>query len=159
TLSACWAGLRVFRGQTLGAASYVCQPARVVLVMLSFAVLGPQLRNWAGVNASDFSRNPHLLFLLSSVFERPFDSLEISPDVRDSSAQGPLCVGGLLGNPPKNVIVIVGESINARHIEAYGCQLPTTPNLRRLAPISLTFENYYAQANYSLAAQMPIFHG
>jgi arylsulfatase A-like enzyme len=158
TLSAHWAGLHAFRGVWRAAASYACRPAPVFLLLLSLAVLGPPLRNWAGVGASDFSRNPHLLFLLS-VVKQSFEPLEIATAYDDRNADRPVHVNGLLVNPPKNLIVIVGESINARHIEAYGCPLPTTPNLRRLAPISLTFENYYAPANYSLGSQMPIFHG
>jgi len=158
TLSAHWAGLRAFRDRWRAAANYACRPAPVFLLILSLAVLGPPLRNWAGVGASDFSRNPHLLFLLSIV-KQSFEPLEIAAAYDDRNADRPVHAGGLLANPPKNLIVIVGESINARHIETYGCPFPTTPNLRRLAPISLTFENYYAPANYSVGSQMPIFHG
>jgi arylsulfatase A-like enzyme len=68
---------------------------------------------------------------------------------------------GLLARRPKNVIVIAAESVCARYLETYGCPMATTPCLRRLDEEgkSLTFENFYATANHSIASALPIFGG
>jgi len=48
------------------------------------------------------------------------------------------------GDVPKNVIVIVCESLSAQHLSLYGSKLNTWPRMQAEARHSLVFQNYYS---------------
>src|SRR5439155_17394750 len=50
---------------------------------------------------------------------------------------------------PRNVIVMVLESVGAKYLSLYGSQYPTTPNLSAEASHALVFDNFYANAPYT----------
>lgn len=53
---------------------------------------------------------------------------------------------------PRNVIVVVGESVGAKYLSLYGSKLKTWPHMEAEAAHSLTFRNFYAHiANTSNA--------
>jgi hypothetical protein len=141
------------------AASLACRPARIVAALAVVACAIPT--SWAYVDTgwSDFARNPHLV-LVQSLLEPP---LELDgPDEGDGADPVPGCPdvdSPRLAHPPANLIIIIVESVGLRFFETYGGPLPTTPNLRRLAPRSVAFKNYYATANYSFGSSMSLFGG
>ena len=142
-----------------GASRLMCRPALLVLLAVGLLILGPTLRRWAGTEGNDLGRNP-LLVMLSSFLERkPWFVDGVAANDVNPMIGRPSFSGQLLADPPKNLIVIVGESVNARHFELYGCPFPTTPNLRALASKSLIFENHYALSNYSFGSGVPLFTG
>jgi arylsulfatase A-like enzyme len=154
-----WVGLRAFPSFWQTAGRRLCRPVPIALLAVGLFRLAPTLQRTTGLKDSDFGRNPHLLFLIS-LLQQPIDFADgARPGWKEPTPGRPLHAAQLLANPPKNLIIIVAECVNARHIETYGCPLPTTPNLRRLAPMSLTFDRFYAASNYSLGTAMPIFAG
>ncbi len=50
---------------------------------------------------------------------------------------------------PKNVIIIVLESVGAKYLRLYGSPLEVTPNLDREAQHALVFDNIYAHASFT----------
>ncbi|HKI35368.1 MAG TPA: sulfatase-like hydrolase/transferase [Gemmataceae bacterium] len=116
-------------------------------------------------SADDYAHNPHLHFVRSL-----FGTVSFG----DDGGGDPVAAGvppahyipghpghhpGLLAARPTNVILITAESVNSRFLETYGCRMGTTPFLRRLDEEgrSLTFENFYATSNKTIASALPIF--
>ena len=50
---------------------------------------------------------------------------------------------------PRNVIVVVLESVGTRYMSLYGSPFQTTPNLAAESSNALIFDNFYAQASYT----------
>ena len=46
--------------------------------------------------------------------------------------------------PPRNVVLVVLDSVRADHVGAYGYERPTTPRLDALASKGIQFERAYA---------------
>ncbi|MHA3775150.1 sulfatase-like hydrolase/transferase [Verrucomicrobiota bacterium sgz303538] len=57
---------------------------------------------------------------------------------------------------PKNVIVIVLESVGAKYLSLYGSRYGTTPNLVSEAKNALVFENFYAHVPYTFCSFMAL---
>jgi glucan phosphoethanolaminetransferase (alkaline phosphatase superfamily) len=134
-------------------------PAALVLVGVSQAAQRDIVRD----GADDFARNPHLHFVRSLFVESQFgEDSDAAPVTTEDEHYVPGHPGhhpGLLARRPTNVIVITAESVNSRFLETYGCPMATTPFLRRLDREggSLTFENFYATSNKTIASALPIF--
>jgi arylsulfatase A-like enzyme len=62
----------------------------------------------------------------------------------------------LPGAPPKNVIVIVLESVGTKYLSLYGSRYNTTPTLNEEAAHALVFDNFYAHAPYSFCSFMTL---
>jgi arylsulfatase A-like enzyme len=60
------------------------------------------------------------------------------------------------GSPPKNVIVIVLESVGAKYLSLYGSSYNTTPTLIEEAAHALVFENFYAHVPYTFCSFMAL---
>ena len=60
------------------------------------------------------------------------------------------------GAPPKNVIVIVLESVGTRYLSLYGSSYNTTPALVEEAIHALVFENFYAHVPHSSLSFMAL---
>jgi arylsulfatase A-like enzyme len=135
------------------------------LLTAGAVLVGGALAARAGLVAGgdcDYCHNPHLHFACS-LFDpaTPVAADEGGDD--DTLAElmpgRPGHTAGLLERAPKNIIVIAAESVGTRYLETYGSRIPTTPCLRRLdgEGRSLTFENFYATANHTIASALPIF--
>ncbi len=60
------------------------------------------------------------------------------------------------GAPPKNVIVIVLESVGTKYLSLYGSSYDTTPTLVEEAAHALVFENFYAHVQYTFCSFMAL---
>ncbi len=60
------------------------------------------------------------------------------------------------GVPPKNLIVIVLESVGNKYLSVYRSSYNTTPTLVEEAAHALVFENFYAHAPYSFCSFMAL---
>lgn len=61
--------------------------------------------------------------------------------------------------PGCNVVLISMDTVRSDHVGAYGYELPTTPNLDRLATRSAVFEHAVSQAAWTLPAHGSIMTG
>lgn len=57
---------------------------------------------------------------------------------------------------PKNVIVIVLESVGTKYLSLYGSQYASTPNLAAESKHALVFDNFYAHAPYTFCTFMAV---
>ncbi|MCB1192156.1 MAG: sulfatase [Leptospiraceae bacterium] len=73
-----------------------------------------------------------------------------------------------LGNPilylensykKPNVILIVIDAVRRDALGLYGCKIPTSPNLDKLAKESIVFEKAFANANWTKPSMISMFHG
>ena len=60
------------------------------------------------------------------------------------------------GAPPKNVIVIVLESVGTKYLSLYRSRYNTTPTLVEEAAHALVFENFYAHVPYTFCSFMAL---
>lgn len=60
--------------------------------------------------------------------------------------------------PPKNVIVVVMESVGARYLSVYGSQYDTTPTLRAESKHAMVFDRFHAHVGYTFCSMMPIVY-
>ena len=58
--------------------------------------------------------------------------------------------------PPRNVLVVVLESIGAKYMSLYGSPYDTTPRLAAEAAHAVVFDRFYAHVGYTFCAMMPI---
>ena len=58
--------------------------------------------------------------------------------------------------PPKNVILIVLESVGTKYLSLYRSRYNTTPNLNEEASNALVFENFYAHTPYTACSFMAL---
>lgn len=148
-----------FWGRT---ASRLCRPGGLVLFALLVGGSAPWLQqSLMADTVGDYGHNPHLHFV-RSLLRNGTTFLTIDPDeadVEDFLPGRPGHTPNLLAARPKNLIVITLESVRASHFQAYGCPLPTTPRLQALADRSLVFDNFYANANHSIASAHSILCG
>ena len=57
----------------------------------------------------------------------------------------------------RNVILIVADSLYARHLGAYGYERPTSPTLDRLAETGVLFGKAYSQTSWTLSSVSSLF--
>jgi arylsulfatase A-like enzyme len=146
-------------------AGLVCRPVPLVVAVLVLAAVGQAAQREVVTDSSrDYARNPHLHFLASlfgtaSPWEGVVEASQSADDQVEYLLGKPGHHPGLLPRPPKNIILITAESVNSRFLETYGCRMGTTPFLRSLDEEggSLTFENFYATSNKTIASALPIF--
>lgn len=106
--------------------------------------------------------SPHYDLVRSSVAElfhsdpagfEDVDLANLPADFHSAPALPP--AAGLAGRP-KNLIVIVGESVGAHYLSLYGSPLKTSPNLEAEAASSLVFDNYYSHVENTSCALFAI---
>src|SRR5207249_4987557 len=108
--------------------------------------------------SDDFAHNAHLLFARSLLPDSSLDDDDgAAGDVNDFLPGQPRHTPNRLQKSPTNIIVVVLESGGAIYMQNQGYPLPTTPQLCKLREKSLTFDNFYATANHSIASALPIF--
>lgn len=124
--------------------------------------------NWFTAQERHFPESPHWVLLqsmlmnpgarsgLGAVQVLPEDLAELSPGATTSARAPSARLAGAAGEiRPKNIIVIVMESVGARYLSLYGSRYDTTPNLVAEQKNALVFRNYYAPVGwtaYSLIA-------
>lgn len=124
--------------------------------------------NWFTAQERHFSESPHWVLVqsillnanahagLSAIQVLPEDLHELSPGVESSMRLPTPQLTGATGTVrPKNIVLIVMESVGARYLSLYGSQFDTTPNLVAEQKHALVFRNYYAPVGwtaYSLIA-------
>jgi arylsulfatase A-like enzyme len=74
----------------------------------------------------------------------------------DRQGTAPYSGLSLRGPPPKNVIVIVLESVGTKYLSLYGSRYNTTPTLVEEATYAVVFENFYAHAPRSCLSFMAL---
>lgn len=147
--------------------------ARLVLLAVAAAwlALGTQLAGsvWFVAQDRHLVDSPHTVFLeslvlavagsgagLSDVEVDPQDLLDFkSATPAQPGAPGTRAATGLPAERPRNVIVIVLESVGSRYLGIYGSQRDTTPRLLAEQSSALVFDSYYAPVAwtaYSLIA-------
>ncbi|MGQ0642807.1 MAG: sulfatase [Gemmatimonadaceae bacterium] len=62
------------------------------------------------------------------------------------------------GNTP-NVLLLILDTVGAKHLSLYGYPRPTAPNLERMAKTSLVFDNAFATSSWSLPSHTGILTG
>jgi arylsulfatase A-like enzyme len=149
---------RFWRGLTWG----LCRPL-VLLLLIGGLAAGGQVAQ-GGLfpgTGRDFAQNPHLLLVRSFFWNLHFGDLDDLPpgDEEEYRPGNPLPANLPLAKRPRNAILIVLESAGSKYLSAYGYPLPTTPCLERLRDRSLTFENFYATANHTIASALPLLGG
>lgn len=90
---------------------------------------------------------PALLTLPTSVGSQDFEPLAAGPERASRAPRG--------GDPVRNVLIVVLESVAAEYLQPYGGRHPVTPTLQALQSRAALFESIYAPAPYtttSLAA-------
>lgn len=60
---------------------------------------------------------------------------------------------------PMNIVLIVADTLAAKHMSLYGYERPTTPFLEKLAQDSFVFDQAYANASYTLPSHATLFTG
>lgn len=109
-------------------------------------------------------RNAHWQFAKSAWDAWRSDSLTIDPldrDSLDASEFVPLAPASqvaqlVTAGRPKNVVLLVLESVGAEYLQLYGAPYDNTPELHSLADHSLVFDSIYAQCPSSAKALVAI---
>ena len=128
----------------------IVQGAGLLVLLLVVRRAEDQLR-WVMPLQGELARNPHVVLASSCITELLGGrSIVLDHDYppeyeRDFSTIG----DGIQPTPglkrgPKNVIVIVCESLGTQHMALFGGKWPTTPNLQKESGHSLVFDGFYA---------------
>jgi arylsulfatase A-like enzyme len=112
--------------------------------------------------------NPHVELIRSTVvglcgsrqvaFPKDFPPEDLA-EFRTLKTRG-ATAGGFAPLPgaarPRNVIVVVLESVGARYMSLYGSRYETTPNLAAESRHALVFDNFYSHLGYTFCSFMAI---
>jgi arylsulfatase A-like enzyme len=141
----------------------LCRPALLALAI-------PATFFWADTVQSgeffdvdtDFVRSPHLVLARSYLGESGLNDVPVDPDadVSDFLAGNPRLHGNLpLARRPRNIVVIVLESVSTTYMDLHNGPWPLNPRLKKLEQEgkALVFDNFYATANHSIASGLPLF--
>lgn len=128
---------------------------RILLIMVLIGWYGVARVSISGQPGSDLARaaqNPHLLLATSFINEKflhPNQDLGIefatdySSDFQTVAQRGGSITPNLRRGP-KNVIVVVCESVSTQFLSLYGSSYQTWPRMERHAADAMVFENYHA---------------
>jgi arylsulfatase A-like enzyme len=144
------------------AARGLCRPVVLLVLIGSLGgVCSATLRTWFDDHQGDFARSPHLLLARSLFWDVTFGDLgegEAEVADLDDFLPGRARLSLLpLRERPRNIILVVIESGGSAYFDTYGAGLGATPCLDSLRGRSLTFENFYATANHTIASALPLF--
>ena len=145
-------------------------PVILVSILLAWSALGcwQYYRGPRPIFMPHLSVNPHIELARSTwnaLADAGKPSLQIAyprhyldefqtRSMRQASA--PSAWGGNSVVPPKNVIVIVLESVGTKYLSLYGSPYNTTPQLNEEAVNALVYENFYAHAPYTFCSFMAL---
>jgi arylsulfatase A-like enzyme len=135
----------------------------VVLLIVAGILIAVSLfarQRWFTPVTGDFPQNPHLLLARSWIrsmrtirFDGGDDSARADL-VPVAWSQPPVAVDG---PRPRNIIVIVLESVGAIYLHDYGSPFATTPRLDAIAGRSLVFDNIYSTSNNTVPSGLSLF--
>lgn len=113
------------------------------------------------------ARNPHYN-ILASTFQELFSSRRANlggafpPEYLDDfklAAEREYPRLATQRSRPKNVIVIVLESVAAQYMSVYGSQFDTTPNLSAEAAHAMVLDRGYSQSGWTYLSRLPLMYG
>lgn len=166
-----WLARRGWLGRALARVGPKCTAVSLALVALGGGVCERYVRvraDWADPNRWErrIAQSPHWVFVSSCLAEfskeKPFTQnfafdRNDDSDFRRPAERGPAQPLAAAKQRPKNVILIVLESIAAEYFGVQGSRFDTTPNLDRLAKErGVVFDNAYAQAASSCKSLLSI---
>jgi hypothetical protein len=137
-------------------------------VAIDFRVGTRQVKDaWDGRDDKGITRSAHWTFLASCISEltggehvrvnEPYPR-DYADDFRTIAQRG-----GSAPTPcparPKNVIVVVLESVSSHYLSLYGSPYDTTPRLIREAQNSLVFDNVYSHVGMTANSMVSILLG
>jgi len=111
------------------------------------------------------AKSPHLRLIESLVVVSPMvcstDFAADAPEFEDFRPSTPMVEAARPPAicPPKNIVLVVLESVGARHLGLYGAPYDNTPNLERLSERAMVFENIYSQCPSSSKAMLVLLSG
>ena len=133
----------------------------VVWICTGLALLSPDSKKRRA------ERNPHYE-ILASTFQELFSSHSANlggafpPEYLDDfklAAEREYPRLATQGPRPKNVIVIVLESVAAQYMSVYGSQFDTTPNLSAEAEHAMVMDRGYSQSGWTYLSRLPLLYG
>lgn len=140
------------------AARCLCRPVLLVALSAGLFLFAREVRSGTFFDTPrDFAENPHLLLARSCFDHMDFGDGENSGIDPSEFQPGHHHLSHLpLDKRPKNIVLIVLESLSAQYLDLHGGPWPVTPNLRRLEAKGIVFDNHYATVNYSIASALPL---
>jgi lipoteichoic acid synthase len=89
-------------------------------------------------------RSPSLLTMPTSFGSQDFEPLAAEPERSSRAPRG--------GDPVRNVLIVVLESVAAEYLQPYGGRYPVTPTLQTLQSRAALFESIYTPAPYTTSS-------
>jgi arylsulfatase A-like enzyme len=80
-----------------------------------------------------------------------------SPVIRSSGAMPKTASAKIATLPPEGVILIMADTLRQDHLDVYGYNRPTAPNIRRLATEGTLFKDCVSQATWTKVAAPSLF--
>jgi lipoteichoic acid synthase len=144
-------------------------PLTVLALVLVFAAVAYGARKgvFSDQPPGDFARNPHL-HLAKSYFARltfgdvddvgDIDPADFEPGQANPGLQilATAANGNTLQKRPKNVVLIVLESMSKEYLQIYGYPSATTPQLCALQDRGIVFDNFYSNSTHTLASSLTL---
>lgn len=79
--------------------------------------------------------------------------------LRQFQVSTPKTARWLSQNPAPNIILLLYDSLSARHLSLYGYKRHTSPNLERFAHKATVFHNHHSAGNYTTPSTASLFTG
>jgi lipoteichoic acid synthase len=142
------------------AARGLCRPILLIALILGFFGLSKAVHAGDLFDAyGDFARSPHLLLVQSCFGQQDVLIVEDGTTTDDSDflPGRPRLAHVALPKRPTNIVVIVLESVATTYLDMFGGPWPLTPRLNERIKKGMVFDNFYANANHSIASGLPLF--
>ncbi|MCX5660603.1 MAG: sulfatase-like hydrolase/transferase [Planctomycetota bacterium] len=133
-------------------------PALVVIGYVHFAGIGA----WSDRDDRRILHNPHWVWISTCAtellggggahLESAFSEVHLKDFQTFAERGSPLAPNLALARRPKNVVLIVMESVGTQQMSLYGSPYKTTPNLDALAKDGIVFDNFYSHMGNSANA-------
>jgi arylsulfatase A-like enzyme len=152
--------LYLFGGGLMRLTATVMRPwVLPTLVAILFGSSYIAQNRWFTEENHEFADSPHLIFLRSWLWGVGYQT-PIEPEPAEFAEFLPGQSWTPLGYPgarPKNLVVIVLESVSANYLNVYGGRFETLPQLAALTDRAVVFDNIYAPATHSAASALALF--
>ena len=148
-------------GRWVRISGIICRPL-VILSLIGLAFLGSRFAQarWFPPDNCEFARNPHWLLVRSCFWSVGFgDTPRPLAGDRDDFLPAAARAGGRVERAfvPRNIIVVVLESVSIPYLQAYGSSLPTTPQLCAMRDQTVVLRNIYSNATHTAASGLGLF--
>jgi arylsulfatase A-like enzyme len=115
----------------------------------------------AFISSTLHSVNPTVKDLIPSIYFKDFlpnnDNLRLKAVDHPSAALASFGNNSLSARRPRNIVMVVMESVGARRLELYHAPYADDPQLMRLAQHGIVFDRVYASQAYTSAAMAALF--